>query len=63
MTEDGQPMVMAEETFLASILFSIPVVWMFLKMGVNHSDPQPPQPPQGQPYHSIRNTHSIEKAT
>lgn len=40
-------MLMAEETFLASILFSIPVIWMFFKMWVNHIDLQPPQPIPG----------------
>ncbi len=37
-------MLMAEETFLAVILFSIPVIWMFLKMAVNHLNQQPHQP-------------------
>ncbi len=37
-------MVMAEETFLAFILFSIPVIWVVLKMYVNHLDQQPQQP-------------------
>ena len=39
--------VMADETFLASILFSIPVIWMFLKIGVTHLDQQPHQPTPG----------------
>ena len=43
----GDPMLMAEETFLACILFSIPVIWMFLKMAVNHLDQQPHQPTPG----------------
>jgi hypothetical protein len=34
-------MVMAEETFLAFILFSMPVIWMLLKMCVTHLDQQP----------------------
>ena len=38
-------MLMTEEMFLVSAAFSIPVFWMFFKMSVNHSDPQPPQPP------------------
>lgn len=40
-------MVMAEETFLAFVLFSIPVIWMFLKLGVTHLDQQPHQPTPG----------------
>ena len=36
-------MLMAEETFLAFVLFSIPVIWMF----VNHLDQQPHQPTPG----------------
>ena len=40
-------MLMADETFLACILFSIPIIWMFLKIWVNHLDQQPsgPTPP------------------
>ena len=40
-------MLMADETFVACILFSIPVIWMFLKMGVTHLDQQPYQPTPG----------------
>ena len=37
-------MGITDEPFLASILLSIPFIRMFQKLGVNHSDQQPPQP-------------------
>jgi hypothetical protein len=39
----GQPMLMTDETFIASILFSIPFIRMFQKLGVTHIDPQSQQ--------------------
>jgi len=54
-------MVMAEETFLACILFSIPVIWMLLKLGVTHFDQQPPQPTRG-PAPSPPQQHLDDKA-
>jgi hypothetical protein len=54
-------MLMAEETFLACILFSIPVMWMVLKMCVAHLDHQPPQPTRG-PAPSPPQQHLDDKA-
>ncbi len=54
-------MVMAEETFLAFILFSIPVIWMLLKICVSHLDQQPPQPTRG-PAPSPPQKHRLDKA-
>ena len=54
-------MVIAEETFLACILFSIPVIWMLLKLCVTHLDQQPPQPTRG-PAPSPHPKHQLDKA-
>ena len=54
-------MLMAEETFLASILFSIPVIWMVFKMCLNHLDQQPQQPTRG-PAPSPHQKHLDDKA-
>ena len=54
-------MMMAEETFLAVVLFSIPVIWMFLKLGITHLDQQPHQPTPG-PVLSSEQKHSFDKA-
>ena len=54
-------MLMADETFLASILFSIPMIWMFLKMSVNHLDQQPHQPTPG-PALSAHQQPPLDKA-
>ena len=54
-------MLMAEETFLASILFNIPVIWMFFKMCVNHIDLQPQQPTPG-PALSAHQKQPLDKA-
>ena len=53
-------MLMTDETFIASILFSIPLIRMFQKLGVNRIDQQPQQPTLGQPYPHIRSNHSIK---
>ena len=54
-------MLMTDETFLASILLSIPFIRMFQKLGVNHSDQQPQQPTPG-PALSSHQKQSFDKA-
>ncbi len=54
-------MLMAEETFLVSILFSIPIVWTVLKIVVNLMDQSAHQPIH-QPVPQQQNQRDLRKA-
>jgi len=54
-------MLMTDETFIASILLSIPFIRMFQKLGVNHIDQQPQQPTPG-PALSPHQEQPLDKA-